>query len=181
MTREDYNPGPADVARVEKDGENWTLALTKELRHAPEIVWEALTDPAQLREWAPFDADGNLGATGAKVNLSTVGSPTPYVTETIVMRAEAPRLLEYKWNDFDTRWELEPSGEGTLLKLYTNIDRRFISMGAAGWHIALDVLDQHLLGDPIGRITGPEAMQFAGWQRLNKEYAEQFGVEAPSW
>jgi hypothetical protein len=24
-------------------------------------------------------------------------------------------------------------------------------------------------------------MQFAGWQRLNAEYAQQFGVELPQW
>jgi len=24
-------------------------------------------------------------------------------------------------------------------------------------------------------------MKFAGWQRLNAEYAKQFGVETPSW
>ena len=28
---------------------------------------------------------------------------------------------------------------------------------------------------------GPEAMKFAGWQRLNAEYAKQFGVESPAW
>ena len=79
------------------------------------------------------------------------------------------------------KWQLEPVGGGTRLTLWTNIDRRFISMGAAGWHVALDVLDQLLSGSPMGRIVGPEAMQFEGWQRLNKEYAKQFGVEAPRW
>ena len=34
-------------------------------------------------------------------------------------------------------------------------------------------------GQPIGRIVGPEAMKF-GWQRLNAEYAKQFGVETPN-
>jgi hypothetical protein len=53
-------------------------------------------------------------------------------------------------------------------------------MGAAGWHIAFDVLDHPLSGTPIGRIVGPEAMKFSGWQRLNAEYAKQFGVETPS-
>jgi hypothetical protein len=32
----------------------------------------------------------------------------------------------------------------------------------------------------IGRIVGPEAMKF-GWQRLNGEYAKQFGVETHNW
>ena len=62
--REQYTPGPASGAQVQKDGEKWTLVLVRELRHSPEKVWQALTDPAQLREWAPFDADGSLGTVG---------------------------------------------------------------------------------------------------------------------
>ncbi len=62
--REQYTPGPASGAQVRKDGEKWTLTLVRELRHPPERVWQALTDPAQLREWAPFEADGNLGTVG---------------------------------------------------------------------------------------------------------------------
>jgi hypothetical protein len=52
-------------------------------------------------------------------------------------------------------------------------------MGAAGWHICFDVLDRFLAGQPIGRIAGTEVMKFGGWQRLNAEYARQFGVDAP--
>lgn len=47
------------------------------------MVWQALTDPAHLREWAPFDADRNLDTSGP-VKLSTVGAPTPQVSETNV-------------------------------------------------------------------------------------------------
>jgi uncharacterized protein YndB with AHSA1/START domain len=50
--REQYTPGPANVAQVRKDGENWTLVLVRELRHSPEKVWHALTDPTHLHEWA---------------------------------------------------------------------------------------------------------------------------------
>jgi hypothetical protein len=78
------------------------------------------------------------------------------------------------------RWELEPQGAGTRLTLWHNIDKGFISMGAAGWHICFDVLEQLLADAPIGRIVGMEAMKF-GWPRLNAEYAEQFGVELPAW
>jgi len=38
-----------------------------------------------------------------------------------------------------------------------------------------------LASRPIGRIVGAEAMRFGGWQRLNAEYAKQFGVETPGW
>jgi uncharacterized protein YndB with AHSA1/START domain len=177
--REKYVPGSAAGAEVKKDGEKWTLILVRELRHRPAMVWQALTDPAHLSEWAPFDADRNLAAVGP-VRLSTVGAPTPQVSESTVKRAEAPRLLEYSWGGNDLRWELEPLGSGTRLTLWHNIDRRYIAWGAAGWHICFDVLDRLLAGNPIGRIVGGEATKF-DWQRLVTEYARQFGVEAPSW
>jgi uncharacterized protein YndB with AHSA1/START domain len=183
LDRAQYTPGPAKGARIQKDrgqnvlGQNekekWTLVLVRELRHSPEVVWQALTDPVQLREWAPFVTDGSLGAVGT-VKLTWVGNPTPQ--EIRVTRAEAPKALEYG----DMRWELEASGSGTRLTLWHSIDRRFIAWGAAGWHISFDVLERFLAGDPIGRIVGADVMKFDGWSRLVAEYARQFGVQAPN-
>jgi uncharacterized protein YndB with AHSA1/START domain len=172
--REQYTPGPASGAQVRKEGDKWTLILVRELRHSPEKVWQALIDPAQLREWAPFVTDASLGTVGT-VKLTWVGAPAPL--ETKVTRVEAPHLLEYN----DTRWELEAFGGGTRLTLWHKIDRRFVSWGAAGWHISFDVLDRLLAGNPIGRIVGADVMKFTGWQRLTAEYAKQFGVEKPNW
>jgi uncharacterized protein YndB with AHSA1/START domain len=164
--RDQYTPGPAGGAEmIRKDGENWGLILVRELRHSPKKVWEALTDPAHLREWAPFEADGSLG----KVS--------PYVTETTLTRADAPKVLEYNWGGNNVRWQLEALGGGTRLTLWTSIDRHFIAMGAAGWHICFDVMDHLLSGTPIGRIAGPEARKFGGFQRLHAEYAKLFGIE----
>jgi hypothetical protein len=170
-----YVAGPARKAEIRKDGEKWTLILVRELRHSPEKVWQALTDPAQLREWAPFVVDASLNVAGSTVNLTWVG--TPAAQKTTVTRAEAGQVLEYG----DIRWELEASGSGTRLTLWHKIDRRFIAWGAAGWHISFDILERYLAGDPIGRIAGPEAMRVVGWQRLTGEYATQFGVENPKW
>jgi uncharacterized protein YndB with AHSA1/START domain len=168
-----YKPGPAHKAQIQKnEGDKWTLILVRELRHPPEKVWRALTEPAQLREWAPFETDGSLGAVGT-VKLTWMGASMPL--ETTVTRADAPRVLEYN----DTRWELEASGGGTRLKLWHSIDRRFIAMGAAGWHISFDALDGHLAGQPIGRAARPD-MKSSNWQRLYAEYAQQFGTEQPS-
>lgn len=172
-----YSPGPARGANVEKGKDSWTLILVRDLRHSPEKVWRALTEPEHLREWAPFDADGSLATPGAKVRLTTVGGG---VAEATVTRAEAPHLLEYQWWDKPIRWQLDPFGSGTRLTLWHAIDRRYIAWGAAGWHICIDVLDRHLASEPIARIVGADAMRFE-WQRLNTEYAQQFGVESPAW
>lgn len=178
-SRERYTPGAASGARIQKEGEKWTLVLVRDLSHPPAKVWRAITEPEHLREWAPFDADRSLGSVGT-AKLSTVGAPKQMVAETQIKRAEEPKLLEYSWGGQDLRWELEPQGAGTRLTLWHNINRGFISMGAAGWHICFDVMDRLLAGHPIGRLVGPDAMQFEGWQRLNVEYARQFGVEPPS-
>jgi uncharacterized protein YndB with AHSA1/START domain len=174
-TRESYEPGPAAGAEIRKEGEKWTLILVRELRHAPAKVWQALTDPVHLREWAPFDADKSLAAVGP-VKLTTIGAPALHVTENQVKRAEAPKLLEYNWGGQDLRWQLEPLGaSGTRLTLWHNIERGYITWGAAGWHICFDVLDSFLAGEPIGRIVGPDTMKLGGWQRLVTEYSKQFG------
>lgn len=177
--RKSYTPGPARGAEVRQDGDRWTLVVVRDFPHAPEHVWSALTEPDQLRQWAPFDTDRGLGTTGAAARLTTVGAPQAHVTDTIVTHAEAPRLLEYSWGGNDLRWQLEAIRTGTRLTLWHNIDRRYIAMGAAGWHICLDVLDRALSRDPIGRIVGPDAMQVDGWPQLHQGYVALLGVPAP--
>jgi uncharacterized protein YndB with AHSA1/START domain len=181
-TRERYAPGQARGARIHKQSEQeWTLVLVRDLKHPPARVWDAITDPAQLREWAPFDADRSLGAVGP-MKLTTMGAPKLHVTDNQVKRAEKPKLLEYTWGDQDMRWELEPlPSDGTRLTLWANINRMYISMGATGWHICFDVLDGLLAGEPLGRIVGPDAMKLPGWQQLHEEYAKQLGVPMPKW
>jgi uncharacterized protein YndB with AHSA1/START domain len=169
--REQYTPSPIGEPRVRKDREKWTLILTRDLQHSPEKVWQALTDPVHVREWAPFDVDGRLDSVGAQVRLTWVG--TGKVSEVSVIQSDAPCLLEFG----DIRWELEPRAKGTRFTLWHSIDRRFVAWGAAGWHISLDVLDRVLDGTPVARVAGPDAMKFEGWQRLVGEYKKLFGAE----
>jgi len=175
-----YEPGPAAGARIQKDGDKWTLILVRDLKHPPAKVWTAITDPEHLKQWAPFDTDRSLGSVGT-AKLTTVGAPKPMVSDTQIKRADAPKVLEYSWGQQDLRWELEPIATGTRLTLWHNIEKNFIAMGAAGWHICLDVLDRLVAGQPIGRMVGPPVMGFSGWQRLHAAYAKEFGVELPKW
>ncbi len=171
--REQYTPGPASGARIERGADQWTLIVVRDLRHPPAMVWEALTNPAHLREWAPFEVDGRLDTAGAVVKATWAA--TGAVTEARVTEADAPRLLEFQ----NMRWELEALGSGTRLTLWHRIPPRYITWGAAGWHICYDVLDRLLSGNPLGRIVGGHSTPF-GWQRLVAEYAQQFGLESSS-
>ena len=125
--REQYTPGPAGGAQVQKDGEKWTLILVRDLRHSAEKVWQALTDPVHLREWAPFEADGNLGTVGT-VKLTWVGAPAPQVFETSVTRADAPKRLKL-WLCSSLGMGYESSAflanAATLLENHQNRNRPF--------------------------------------------------------
>ncbi|MGK5441671.1 SRPBCC domain-containing protein [Micromonospora sp. URMC 105] len=92
MHRDSYRPGPPVDIAAEPAGDRWTLRFVRELRHAPETVWAALTDPARLREWAPFLADRDLGAPGA-ATLTLVDGDTAVAHPATVRRAEPPHRV----------------------------------------------------------------------------------------
>ena len=149
--RETYAPGPAAGAEVRKDGDKWTLVLVRELRHPPTMVWQALTDPAQLSEWAPFDADRSLAAVGP-VKLSTVGAPAPYATtETQVKRADAPRAARIQLGRRRPALGAGAAGRsGTRLTLWHNINRALHLGGRRG----LAHLLRRARSAPRGRAAG---------------------------
>ena len=173
MNRTAFDPGPLAEATYRADGDRWTLVFVRTLRHSPERVWEALTDPAQLREWAPYDADRDLGSPG-EATLTMIDGEETQDLPAKVTRAEPPALLEYSWGGDDLRWELAPEPEGgTRLTLRHTLENRdFVPKVAAGWHLCIVVAERLLDGDPVGPIRGQDAMNY-GWQELHDAYAEE--------
>jgi uncharacterized protein YndB with AHSA1/START domain len=167
------DPGPLADARVVPDGDAWTLIFIRDLRHPPGAVWEALTDPAELDQWAPFSAGRDLGSPG-ETTLTMVDGDTRMPLPATVRQAKEPELLEYTWGDDVLRWELEPTGAGTRLTLrHTLAKPDMDAMVAAGWHLCIAVLARLLDGDPVGVIRGQDAMNH-GWEQLRAAYAEKF-------
>jgi uncharacterized protein YndB with AHSA1/START domain len=169
-----FDPGPLDDVTLAAEGEQWTLIFLRELRQAPAVVWTALTDPAELDQWAPFSATADLGRPGT-TTLTMVDGPDRVDLPATVLRAEPPTLLEYTWGDDRLRWELEPAGAGTRLTLrHTLAKPDMDAMVAAGWHLCLLVLRRLLDGNPIGVIRGRDAMAY-GWESLRDGYASKLG------
>jgi uncharacterized protein YndB with AHSA1/START domain len=165
--------GPLADARVVPAGNAWTLIFVRDLPHPPAAVWRALTDPAELDQWAPFSADHDLAAPGA-VTLTMVDGDTRTPLATTVLQVKEPELLEYVWGGDLLRWELEATAEGTRLTLrHTLAKRDMDAMVAAGWHLCLVVLDRMLGGDPVGPIRGRDAMDH-GFEDLRDAYAARF-------
>ncbi len=163
---------------TEPDRDGWTLIFIREFRQPPAAVWRALTDPAELDQWAPFTAARDLSASGA-TTLTVVDGDHLQDMPATVTEAVAPELLEYTWGDDRLRWELEPTGAGTRLTLRHTVRQPGLeAMVAAGWHICFTVLDRLLTGDPVGVIRGRDAMDH-GWEGLRDGYAAKFGGDGP--
>jgi uncharacterized protein YndB with AHSA1/START domain len=177
MTRVTYKPSPIGDAECHGEAGRWTLVLVRELRHPPEKVWAALTDPDQLIEWAPYAADRNLDGVG-DVTLTMISRNATQELQATVTRAERPWRLEYTWGGDLLRWQLEAIESGTRLTLrHTVSDEVSVAKATAGWHICLDVAEHLLDGDPIGPIRGEDAMDH-GWQELHDAYAARLGVDS---
>ncbi|MGH3355390.1 MAG: SRPBCC family protein [Nocardioidaceae bacterium] len=175
MNRPAFHPGPlADVeCRAAEDG--WTLVFVRDLAHPPNTVWAALTEPEQLRAWAPYTTDRDLGSIGDAV-LTMIDGESSEDLPTSVIRCEPPTLLEYTLGTDLLAWELSPTDVGTRLTLrHTLKDRDWVPKVAAGWHLCLVVAEHLLDGQPIPPIRGAEAKSY-GWDELNEEYAERLAI-----
>src|SRR6478736_6610716 len=106
MTAPTFEPGPLAAVDFHADGDCWTLTFVRDFRHPPEKVWSALTDPAQLEQWAPFNADRDLAPTGP-ATLTMVSRDHSEVLSAFVSRSEPPTLLEYTWGTDLLQWHLE--------------------------------------------------------------------------
>lgn len=166
--------------RLEKlEGGRWQLRFVRELKHPPEKVWRALVEPEHMLAWMPARMDGERRS-GAKLQFVFAEEPS-YESYGEMLTFDPPRLLEYRWEDELLRFELRPREDGCELTFLT----RFEEVGkaardAAGWHVCLDRLEEHLAG--VAASWDAEAR----WRPLSERYRELFGPEAstigpPEW
>jgi uncharacterized protein YndB with AHSA1/START domain len=171
-----FDPGPLAEVSYRHEDDRWTLVFVRTLRHPPEQVWAALTDPEQIGAWAPYTADRDLAEPGA-ATLTMIDGDTTQDLPAEVTRAEPPSLLEYRWGTDVLCWELAPAGSGTELTLrHTVAGSEWLPKAAAGWHLCLAVAERLLDGDPIPPIRGKAAMAY-GWQELNDAYASRLPAQ----
>lgn len=170
-----YEPSPLADVEARQSGDRWTLVFVRDLKHAPDKVWKALTQPDQLSRWAPYTANRDLSGTGDAV-LTMIDGLSNSDIPAEVTHVEPTKVLEYSWGDDVLRWELAATGEGTQLTLlHTMRDKDMVPKVAAGWHLCLDVAEHLLDGDPIDPIRGADAVNY-GWTELNSRYAAKLDV-----
>lgn len=170
-----YEPSPLADVECRPSGEQWQLVFVRDLKHPPEKVWAALTQPDNLSRWAPYTADRDLGSTGA-ATLSMIDGLSHEDMKAEVTLAEPTSVLQYSWGDDVLRWQLEPTEAGTQLTLlHTLQDKEWMPKVAAGWHMCLDVAELLLDGTPTDPIRGSDAVNH-GWTELNAAYADRLSI-----
>jgi uncharacterized protein YndB with AHSA1/START domain len=150
----------------------WRLRFTRRLAHPPETVWRAITEPEHLRAWFPFDIEGER-ARGAPLRfVFRDGEAEPF--EGRMVAFDAPHAMELEWGGGErVRLEVEPDGDGTVLTLLDTFDEQGkAARDAAGWHVSLDALREHLDG-----VAEPEQGR-ARFDRVHGAYRERFGPDA---
>jgi len=150
---------PAPSISTQSDGDRATLVVRRYLRHPPSVVWRAITEPEQIRQWYLTTAvvDGRVGGT---VDLVT-GEAQVHATGRI-LTWDPPRVYEHEWNvskgesmlrsDERTvvRWELTARDGGTVLTLtHRGLTRKTADVFRHGLPGFLDRLEALLDGRPL--------------------------------
>jgi uncharacterized protein YndB with AHSA1/START domain len=118
------------------------VRLERHLLDPPEVVWRALTEPAQLRSWFPCHVivEGNRWQVGAAIAFPFPPEVLDLTLTGEVLEVDEPNVLAFTWGEDILRFELSPEGEGTRLVLIDELPPDSAARNAAGWEQCLDRL-----------------------------------------
>jgi uncharacterized protein YndB with AHSA1/START domain len=170
VTRRAYNLlVMKDGELFERDG-RYELRFVRELSHPVDKVWDAITEPAGLSAWFPFDIEGER-ATGASLRFVFREGEGHDFTGSMV-EFDPPTAMELRWEGDETlRLEVSPADSGCVLTLINRFDEiGKAARDAAGWHACLDALAAWLSGESIDPSSR--------WQEVHPGYVSRFGPEA---
>lgn len=135
------------------EGQVATLTYRRWLAYPIEVVWAAITDPAQRGAW--FGETTIDAREGGTIEMLPDDPPAPPEAKRLTGRIlvwDPPRVLEHEWRqriveDSVVRYELTPDGDGTTLVFtHRGLSERNARGFAPGSHAFLDRLAAHLAG-----------------------------------
>jgi uncharacterized protein YndB with AHSA1/START domain len=163
------------------------LRLERLLPGPVERIWAYLTDGDKRSRWLAGGSTeqrvgGQVVLKFRHADLSPEQDPPPqfaaykdgHTTAGTVTRCEPNRVLSYTWGDeredTEVTFELEPRGPDVLLTVTQRRLRSRAGMAnvAAGWHVHLGILIDHLTGhEPRGFWSNHARLEAAYTDRLS--------------
>jgi uncharacterized protein YndB with AHSA1/START domain len=147
------------------------LVFVRELAHPIDEVWSAVTEPDRVVAWMPCAVEGDLTTAGAPLRFvfSEEADVDPSTGEVLV--SEKPTRLGYSWGDEEIRIALQEDGDATTHLEFTNVipadSIPAAARTAAGWHVCLDELENHLA---TGSRTAPGTSPTPRFRELYEGY-----------
>jgi uncharacterized protein YndB with AHSA1/START domain len=146
------------LGRLTIDGDYATITFERRLPHAPQVVWQALTEGEQLADWYLTSAriDGRVGGT-----IDFWSSPARVHVTGRILEWDPPHVFEHEWiteprpelpkgESGVIRWELSSDGDATLLKMtHSHLTRPTAQTFLSGAHAFLDRLESQLDESPL--------------------------------
>jgi uncharacterized protein YndB with AHSA1/START domain len=150
------NPNMNPLGKVIKHGERASIQFERKLPYTPTQVWSAITETDELSCW--FGSVMHEARAGGAITVIAGPDHVPIEARRSVGRIvtwEPLKVFEYELiqklvGSTTVRFELEPDGESTILRM-TN---QWLSLSnatgyAPGWHAFLDRLAAHLAKAPV--------------------------------
>jgi uncharacterized protein YndB with AHSA1/START domain len=78
------------------DGDHATIVFKRVLPHSPENIWEAITNPDDLRQWLMCSSAKIEGRSGGRIEM--VAGPAQFHITGKILTWDPPRVYEHEWN-----------------------------------------------------------------------------------
>jgi uncharacterized protein YndB with AHSA1/START domain len=146
----------APQGRLTVKGDRAVLTFERRLPYPIEAVWSAIADPGERAQW--FGETTIDGREGGMIDMVATGPPLPPEKKRMTGRIlvwDPPHVLEHEWRqaiveDSVVRYELQPDGDGTLLRFsHRGLGASNATGFRAGSQAYLDRLGAYLAGDEL--------------------------------
>lgn len=128
------------LGSVTRDGDRFDLAYVRRIAKPIGQVWEAITTPKRIADWfTSVEMEPRLGG------LYRITFEDGYALDGEIIAFDPPRRFAHTWPDpahpdSVVRYDLEPDGDGCVLRFsQTALGREHMDC-VGGWHIFLDAI-----------------------------------------
>jgi uncharacterized protein YndB with AHSA1/START domain len=135
-------------ATLLRTGDRAILRFERHLAKPVDVVWNAVTDPAEMRAWFPTRveiAEWKVGATLTHHFDEHDIDPLPG----IVLEWDPPHRVSFTWGTDTIGFSLTPTPDGgTTFVLTEELGASIAARNAAGWDTCLDRLEYGVEREP---------------------------------
>jgi len=141
--------------RILQAHDGYKVEFDRILNHPIDKVWQAITDPGQLKYWFT-DIEMEFKPGGKLTIIFRDDAKTRSYGE--ILRIDPPHRFEWTWEGELAVWQLEQLGDHQtrLIFTYSRLAPEYAVKAPAGFHIMIDRLEDRLKGSSATYPFGTE-------------------------